>query len=91
MSADWIFKRLEDEHPEYYESAGQPSFMALGLRRQGIANDLLMKAMFGNLPKDFPDDAEIRKRIGTLQTLFLLVALPAWIGLFILMFTSVGE
>ena len=91
ISTDWIFMRLEDKYPTYYKKADMPSFVSLNLRRQGRANDLLLKAMFGSLPSDFPKDKEIRKRISILQSLFLFAVLPAWIGIIIMMFSNFGS
>lgn len=88
ISADWIFKELEDKYPDYYTKAGRPSLVSYELRRAGLANDILMKALFGSFPQDFPQDVAIMKRFDLIQSLFLYAILPCWVGLIIMMFAN---
>lgn len=80
----WLFPYLEKKYPEYYKEAGRPLHGSGSLRRQGLANDIIMKLMFGYTPKGFPHDELIVDRINNLQLVWLVVTLPSWIGVIVI-------
>ncbi len=82
----WLCRYLRVKYPDYYEKAGRPTLEIFNIRWIILAEGILTKLFFGGVPKDFPQDKLIKDRIGRIQLVWLLITLPAWLGLIVMLF-----
>jgi len=80
---DRFFGLLSEKFPEYYASIGKPKYFTFRflntMRAQSYLQDLLLKGM----PKDLPDDKDIRRMAGQVRKLDLRLYL-LFIAFFVL-------